>query len=107
MVMVCVALSGHINMMVLDGVESGVVRIETSSDICVGRFTSEVFLICNEHHGVIPVGFLTYRAETHDGVFAKGWKGLVMLQKLTGCFLADSKLGDGKFHCHGFILSNA
>ena len=36
--MVSVALSGHINMMVLAGVESGVERIQTSGDICVGRF---------------------------------------------------------------------
>ena len=58
MVMVSVALSGHINMMVLAGEESGVMRIQTSGDICGGRFTSEVFLICNEHHEVIPAGFL-------------------------------------------------
>ena len=80
MVMVSVALSGHINMMVLAGVESGVVRIQTSGDIYVGRFTSEVFLISNEHHEVIHVGFLAYRVETHDGGFAKGWKSVVMLQ---------------------------
>ena len=80
MVMVSVALSGHINAMVLAGVESGVMKIQTSGDICVGRFTSEVFLICNEHSEVIPAGFLAYRAETHDGGFAKGWKGVVILQ---------------------------
>ena len=80
MVMVSVALSGHINMMALTGVESGAVRIQTSGDICVGRFTLEVFLICNEHCEVIPAGFLAYRAETHDGGFAKGWKGVVMLK---------------------------
>ena len=39
MVMVSVALSGYINMMVHAVVESGVVRIQTSGDICVGRFT--------------------------------------------------------------------
>ena len=53
---------------------------ETSGDICVGRFTSEVFLICNEHCEVIPVWFLAYRAETHNGGFARGWKGVVKLQ---------------------------
>ena len=67
-----VALTGHINVMVLSGVESGVVRIQTSGDICVGRFTSEVFLICNEHCEVIPVRFFAYRAEIHDGGFANG-----------------------------------
>ena len=81
MMMVSVAVSGHINVMACAGVESGVVRIQTSGDICVGRFTLEVFLICNEHHEVIHAGFLVYRAETHDGGFAKGWKGVVMLQK--------------------------
>ena len=78
--MVSVALSGHIYVMLLAGVESGVVRIQTSGDICVCRFTSEVFLICNEHCEVIPAGFLAYREETHNGGFAKGWKGVVMLQ---------------------------
>ena len=67
-----VAYLGQINVMVLAGVESGVVRIQTSGDICVGRFTSEVFCICNEHHEVIPARFFAYRAETHDGGFANG-----------------------------------
>ena len=80
MVMVSVALSGHITVMMFAGVESGVMKIQTSGDICVGRFTSEVFLICNKHHEVIPAGSIAYRAETHDGGFSKGWKGVVMLQ---------------------------
>ena len=29
---------------------------------------------------VISAGFLAYRAETHDGGFAKGWKDVVILQ---------------------------
>ena len=70
--MVCVAFSGHISMMVLADVESGVMRIQTSGDICVGRFTSEVFLICNVCCEVMSAGLLAYRAETHDGGFAKG-----------------------------------
>ena len=70
MVMVSVALSRHINMMVLAGVESGVMRIQTSSDICVDRFTSECFLICNKHSEAIPAGFFAYKGETHDGGFA-------------------------------------
>ena len=67
-------------MMVLAGAESGVMRIQTSEDICVGKFTSEVFLICNEHFEVISAGLLAYRAVTHDGGFAKGWKGVAILQ---------------------------
>ena len=70
MVMVSVAFSGHINVMVLAGAESGVMRIQTSGDICVGGFISEVFLICNKHCLVISAELLAYRAETHDGGFA-------------------------------------
>ena len=79
-VMVSVAFSGLINVMVLAGAENGVVRIQTSGDIFVGKFTSKFFLICNEHCAVIPAGLLAYRAETHDGGFAKGLKGVVILQ---------------------------
>ena len=81
--MVSVAFSGYISVMdqcELAGVESGVMRIQTSGDICVGMFASEVFLICNEHCEAISAGFLAYRAVTHDGGFAKGWKGTVILQ---------------------------
>ena len=56
--------------MVLAGVENVVVRIQTSGDICVGRFTSEVFHICNEHCEVIPGRVFAYKAETHYGGFA-------------------------------------
>ena len=79
MVMVSVAFSGHIIMMVLAGVESGIVRIQTSGDICVGKFASEIFLICNEHCEAISAGLLAYRAATHDAGFAKDWKGVVIL----------------------------
>ena len=80
MVMVSVTFSGHISVMVLVGVGSGVVRIQTSGNISIGKFASEVFLICNEHCEVISAGLLAYRAVTHDGGFAKGWKGVVILQ---------------------------
>ena len=106
MVMVSVAFLGHIRMRVLAGVENGVMGIQTSGDICVGKFTSEVFLICNEHCEVIAAGPLVYRAVTHDGGFAKGWKGVSYTTKLTICFSADLKLGSGKFYCHGCILGN-
>ena len=66
------AFSGHISMMVLAGVESGVVRIQTSGDIWVGKFTSDAFLICNEHCEVISAVLLAYRAVTQYGGFAKG-----------------------------------
>ena len=80
MAMVSVAFSGYINMMVFAGAEMGVLRIQTSGDICVGRFTSKVFLICNTHWAVISARCIEYRAETHEGGFAKGWKGVVKLQ---------------------------
>ena len=80
MAMVSVAFSGHISVIVLAGVEHGVMRAQTSGDICFGNFTSEVFLISNEHYEVISAEFLAYRAKIHDGGFAKGWKGVVILQ---------------------------
>ena len=67
-------------MIVLAGAESGVIRIQISGDICAGRFTSDIFLIYNEHCEAISAGLLAYRAETHDGGFTKGWKGVVILQ---------------------------
>ena len=58
--------------MVLAGEESGVVRIQTSGDIWVGKFTSDAFLIYNEHCEVISAVLLAYRAVTQDGGLAKG-----------------------------------
>ena len=69
MVMVSMAHTGHISMMVLAGVESWVVRIQISDDIWVDKFTSDAFLICNEHCEVISAVLLAYRAATQD---AKG-----------------------------------
>ena len=63
-VMDSVAFLGHINIMVLAGVESGVVRIQTSDDICVGRFSSEIFLIYIEHCEVIPARFCIQSGNT-------------------------------------------
>ena len=58
--------------MALAGVESGVVKIQTSGDIWVGKFTSDSFCICSEHCEVISAVLLAYRAVTQDGGFAKG-----------------------------------
>ena len=76
-VTVSVAFSGHINVMVLSGAESGVLRIQTSGDISVGGLHPKFF---NEHCKVISTGPLAYRAVTHDDGFAKGWKDVVILQ---------------------------
>ena len=70
--MVSMAFSGHISIMVPAGVESGALRIQTSGDIWVGKFTFDIFHICNEHCEVISVVLLAYRAATQDGGSAKG-----------------------------------
>ena len=74
------AFLGHINVMVFAGSVSGVVRIQTSGATWVGTFISDAFHICNEHFKVIFAVLLAYRAAIQDGGFAKGWKGVVMLQ---------------------------
>ena len=58
--------------MVLVGAESGVVMIQISGDIWVGKFTSDAFHICNEHCEVMSVVLLAYRAVTQDGGFDRG-----------------------------------
>ena len=69
---ISVSLSGHISFMVLAGVEGGVVMIKTSGDIWVGKFISDPFHICNEHHEVMSAVLLAYRAVAQDGGFDKG-----------------------------------
>ena len=44
MMMVSMAFPGHISMIVLAGVESEVVRIQTSGDIWVGKFISDALM---------------------------------------------------------------
>ena len=78
--MVSMAFLGHINVMVFTGAASGVVRIQTSGAIWVCKFTPDAFHICNEHCEVISVVLFAYRAVIQDGGFAKGLKGVVMLQ---------------------------
>ena len=78
--MVSMAFLGHISIMVFAGDANGVVRIQTSGDIWVGKLTSDAFHICNEHCEVISIVLLAYRTVIQDGGFAKGCKGVVMLQ---------------------------
>ena len=47
--MVSMAFSGHINVMMFTGAASGVVRIQTSGAIWVGKFIPDAFCICSEH----------------------------------------------------------
>ena len=67
--------------MVFAGAVSGVVRTQTSGATWVGRYIPDAFHICNEHFKVISTVPLANRAAIQDGWFAKGWKGVVMLQK--------------------------
>ena len=64
--------SRHINVMVFIGAVTGVVRIQTSSAIWVGRLVAEALHICNEHFEVISTLLFTYRAAIQDGGFANG-----------------------------------
>ena len=56
--MVSMVFSGHINVMVFAGAVTGVVRIQTSGAIWVGRLVAEVLHICNEHFEVISTSAL-------------------------------------------------
>ena len=78
--MVSMAFSGHINAIVFAGAASGVVRIQTSGAIWVGKFIPDTFHICSEHFEVISALLFAYRAVIQDSGFSKGWKGVVMLQ---------------------------
>ena len=70
--MVSMAFSGHINVMVFAGATTGVVRIQTSGAIWVGKFVVDAFLICSEHLEVISAMLLAYKAAIQDGGFANG-----------------------------------
>ena len=74
------AFSEHINVMVFAGAASGVVRIQTSGAIWVGKFVSDAFHIFSKHLEVISTVLLAYKAAIQDGGFASGWKGVVLLQ---------------------------
>ena len=60
--MVSMAFSGHINVTVFAGAVSGVVKIQTSGAILVGKFVSDAFHICSEHFEVIPTVLFAYKA---------------------------------------------
>ena len=62
------------------GAVTGVVRIQASGAIWLGRLVAEALHICNEHFEVISTLFFAYKAAIQDGGFANGWKSVVMLQ---------------------------
>ena len=66
--------------MVFAEVAIGVVKIQTSGAIWVGRLVTEALNIYNEHFEVISAMLFAYKAAIQDGEFANGWKGVVMLQ---------------------------
>ena len=70
--MVSMAFSGHINVMVFAGATSGVVRIQTSGAIWVGKFVVDAFHICSEHFEVISAVLIAYKAAVQDGGSANG-----------------------------------
>ena len=70
----------HINVIVFIGAVTGVVSIQTSGAIWVGKLVVVILHICKEHLEAIPVMLLVYRAAMQDGGLASGWKGVVMLQ---------------------------
>ena len=70
--MVSMAFSGHINVMVFTGAASGVVRIQTSGAIWVGKFVFDAFRICSKHFEIISTVLFAYKAAIQNGGFANG-----------------------------------
>ena len=64
--------SGHINVMVFVGAVTGVVRIQTSGTIWVGRLVAEALHICSEHFEDMSTVLFAYKAAIQDGGFANG-----------------------------------
>ena len=70
--MVSMAFSGHINVTVFAGAASGVVRIQTSGAIWVGKFVFDAFCICRDHFEVKSAVLFAYKPAIQDGGFANG-----------------------------------
>ena len=70
--MVAMGFSRHIHVMVFSEAVTGVVRIQTSGAIWVGRLVAEALCICNEHLEVISTLLFAYRTAILDGGFANG-----------------------------------
>ena len=65
------AFSGHINVMVLTGAAIGVVIIQTSGAIWVGRLVTEALHIYNEQFELISTVLFVYKAAIQDGGLAQ------------------------------------
>ena len=70
--MVSMVFSGHINVLVFVGAATGVVRIQKSGAIWVGRLVTEALCIYNEHFEVISAVLFAYKAAIQGGGFANG-----------------------------------
>ena len=70
--MVSMGFSKHINVMVFVGAVTGVVSIQTSGAIWLGRLIIEALHICSVHLEAISTLLLTYRAAMQDGGLASG-----------------------------------
>ena len=66
------AFSGHINVMVFAGAAIGVVRIQMSGAIWVGKLVIDAFYICIEHFEVISAVLFAYKVAIQDGGFVNG-----------------------------------
>ena len=77
---VSMGFSGHIRLVVSTGAVAGVVSIQTSEVIWVGRAVVVVLHSCSEHLDVMLALVLAYRAAMHVGGLARGWKGVEMWQ---------------------------
>ena len=64
----------------LTGAVTGVVSIQTSGVISVGRAVVVVLCNCKEHLDAMLALLLAYRAAMHVGGLARGWKGVEMWQ---------------------------
>ena len=82
-------------MIVLAGVESAVVEIQTFGAIWDGMVMSDVFLICSEHHEEMLAKFLAYKTEMQVGRFASSWKGVGMVQ-IVHSLLGRCEIGERK-----------
>ena len=67
---VSMGFSGHIKIMVLTGAVAGIVNIQTSGALWVGRLVVVVLHICKEHLEAIPVLLFAYRAAMRVGGLA-------------------------------------
>ena len=72
MAIVSMGLSGHIRVTMLTGAVTGVVSIQTSGVIYVGRTVVVVLCNCKEHLDAMPALLLAYKAAMHVGGLASG-----------------------------------